>query len=313
MRQESFLMIIARRRRLRKPTSRQSGFTLVEMIIGSMLLTLLMFGMFSIYTTMMRLCASVSSSAYVSSDAANAVQRVTNDLREAQNFELMDGTGGVDGTAFGTAYDAVNGSTHAVICVTGIRLFSPAVFQSQAVPPSGSPQGTVGVTINGRAGTIALVGAAAPWDHNAAGTTLDIYRASYKQKKPDGTPMADGTARPNDGACLWITGTEQGADLGTLPGRVIAGRPIVKNIAPAPNAVQFFQPLTNPADPTSQPLANAVQIKITCGQYDFNHNGATSSDAAFGGVSQLSGNCVYMRDHTPFSAVNTGVNGHTQN
>ncbi len=301
------------RRRQSRPGSRESGFTLVEMTIGSMLLTLLLLGMFSIYTAMMRLCASVSASAYVSSDAANAVQRVTGDLREAQNFEMMDGNGSVDGASFGTAYDAIDGGTNAVICVTGIRLFSPAVYQSQSPPPAGYPQGTVGISINGRGGTTALTGTAAPWNHNAAGTTLDIYRASYKQKNPDGSRMADGTARPNDGACLWISGTEQGASLGTLPGGAIAGRPIVKDIAPVPNAVQFFQPLTNPADPASPPMPNAVQIKITCGQYDLTHNGATSSDAAFGGVSQLSGSCVYMRDHTPFSATNTGVNGHAQN
>jgi len=308
-----FLMMNVSRRRQSRPRSRESGFTLVEMTVSSLLLTLLLLGMFSIYTTMMRLCASVSASAYVSSDAANAMQRVSGDLREAQNFELMDGTGGVDNAAFGTAYDAVNGSTHAVICVTGIRLFSPAVYQSQSPPPTGYPQGTVGISINGRAGMTALTGTAAPWNHNAAGTTLDIYRASYKQKNPDGSPMANGTPRPNDGACLWMTGTEQGAGLGTLPGESIAGRPIVKNIAPASNAVQFFQPLTNPADAASPPLANAVQVKITCGQYDLTHDGATSSDAAFGGVSQLSGNCVYMRDHTPFNATSTGVNGHAQN
>ncbi len=299
--------------RHRRQKSRERGFTLVEMMLSSLLLTLLLLGAFGIYTSMMKLCASVSAADFVTSDAANAVQRVTGSLREAQNFELMDGGGSVDGASFGTTYDAVNGSTNAVICVTGIRLFAPAQFQSQSTPPAGSPQGTVGVTISGRAGVTALAGTAAPWDHNGVGATLDIYRASYKQKNPDGSPMANGTPRPNDGACLWIKGTEQGASLGILPGESIAGQPIVKDIAPVANAVQFFQPLANPADPASPPLPNAVQIKITCGDYDFAHRGATSSDAAFGGVSQLSGNCVYMRDHTPFSATDTGANGHAQN
>lgn len=297
----------------RRQGSRERGFTLAEMTISTLLLSLLLLGVISIYTSMMRLCASVSAAAFVTSDAANAVQRVTGSLREAQNFELMDGSGPVDGASFGTTYDAIDGGTNAVICVTGIRLFAPAVFQSQSAPPPGYAQGTVGVTISGRAGITALVGTAAPWNHNAAGTTLDIYRASYKQTNPDGSLMADGTPRPNDGACLWITGVEQGASLGTLPGGTIAGQPIVKDIAPVPNAVQFFQPLTNPADPASPPMPNAVQVKITCGQYDFAHNGATSSDAAFGGVSQLSGQSVYMRDHSPFSATNTGANGHAQN
>jgi len=306
-------MTSVRRQKQSRPGSRQSGFSLVEMTLSTLLLSLLLLGMFSIFTTMMRLCGSVSAAAYVSSDASNAVQRVTGDLREAQNFEMMDGGGPVDGAAFGTTYDAVDAGTGAVICVAGIRLFSPAVFQSQSAPPTGFPQGTVGITINGRAGVTALAGTAAPWDHNGAGTTFDIFRAGYKQKNPDGSPMADGTPRPNDGACLWVTGTEHGVALGTLTGGTVPGRPIVKDIAPVPNAVQFFQPLSNPADPASPPLPNAVQIKITCGQYDLTHNGATSSDAAFGGTSTLSGDCVYMRDHTPFSATDTGVNGHVQN
>lgn len=299
--------------RRRGPGNRQGGFTLAEMTIGSLLLSLLLVGVMGIYTGMMRLCASVSAAAFVSSDASAAVQRVTGNLREAQNFELMDGGGSVDGAAFGTAYDATDSGTGAVLCVTGIRLFAPAAFQSQSAPPAGYPQGTVGITIKGRAGVTALANAAAPWDHNGVGPTLDIFRASYKQKDAGGAPVPDGTPRPTDGACLWITGTERGTALGTLTGGTLPGRPIVKDIAPTANAVQFFQPLTNPADPTSPPLPNAVQIKVTCGQYDYTHNGATSSDAAFGGVSTLSGTCVYMRDHTPFNAAVTGTNGHAQN
>lgn len=311
-------MMTTDRRRPATRHARQGGFTLAEMTVGSLLLSLLLLGVMSLYTGMMRLCASVTAASFVSSDASVAVQRVTGNLREAQNFELMDGSGSVDGTAFGTDYDAMDSSGSTVLCVTGIRLFAPAGFQSQSAPPPGYPPGTVGITINGRAGVTALAGAAAPWDHNGVGPTLDIFRASYKQKDASGTPLPDGTRRPNDGACLWIVGTEHGVPLGTMAGGTMAGgtlpgRPIVKDIAPVPNAVQFFQPLTNPADPASPPLPNAVQIKITCGQYDYTHNGATSSDAAFGGVSTLSGACVYMRDHTPFSAAATGSNGHVQN
>lgn len=306
-------MTHAHRQARRRRRGRQRGFTMLEMIISVGLLSLLLVSVLGIYTQMMRLCASISAAALVSADASTAVQRVTGSLREAQNFELMDSGGGVDGASFGTTYDAVDPSTGAVVCVTGIRLFSPAVFQSQSTPPPGTPQGTVGITINGRAGVTALTGTTAPWDHNGAGTTLDIFRASYKQKNPDGSAMPDGTPRPSDGACLWMTGTEHGVNLGTLPKNTLPGRPIVKDIAAVPNAVQFFQPLTNPADPASPPMPNAVQIKIACGQFDLTHNGATSSDAAFGGVSQLSGQCVYMRDHTPFSATDTGTNGHAQN
>lgn len=322
--QERFLMASIQRRQHKQRTNlsgrggggrkcRQGGFTLVEMTFSTLLLGLLLLSVTGIYTAMMRLTASITASAFVSSDAANAVQRVSDNLREAQNFEMMDGSGSVDGAAFGTSYDATASGTGTVLCVAGIRLFAPVAFQSPSAPPSGYPQGTVGIQINGRAGVTALAGAATPWDHNAAGATLDIYRASYKQKDTGGSLVPDGTPRPNDGACLWIKGTERGAVLDTLAGNTISGRPIVKDIAPVPNAVQFFQPLSNPADPTSPPMPNAVQVKIACGQYDLTHKGATSSDAAFGGASQISGDCVYMRDHTPFSATSTGANGHVQN
>ncbi len=127
-----------------RPRNRQSGFSLLEMTFSTALLSLLLVGVIGIYTAMMRLCASVTAASFVSADAANAVQRVSDNLREAQNFELMDGIGAVDGVTFGTTYDATDTSTNAVLCVTGIRLFAPAAYQSAAAPRPATRRGQWG-------------------------------------------------------------------------------------------------------------------------------------------------------------------------
>lgn len=278
-------------RPMRRPSARsRGGFTLIEITISTFILGLMLVSIMGIYTAMMRLCASVTAASFVSLDAANAVQRVTNNLREAQAFELMDGPSSVDGTNFGTTYDATDGSNNTI--VTGIRLFSPGAYTSTGSPPNGYPAGTVGVTVSGSAYVAALTGTSAPWDHNKQGATLDIYRSDKL-----------GNPQPGTGAYLWLRGTEAGHAI---------NRAIVKSIAPQVNAVQFFQPRTNPADSSSPLVANAVQMKIVCAQFDLTHGGSTSSDSAGGTVSALSGECTYMRDHTPLSAGDSGSNGHAQ-
>ncbi len=276
---------------LRRPSARRrGGFTLIEITISTFILGLMLVSIMGIYTAMMRLSASVAASSFVSLDAANAVQRVANNLREAQAFELMDGPSSVDGTNFGTAYDATDGSGNTI--VTGIRLFSPGAYTATGAPPNGYPAGTVGVTVSGSSYVAALTGTSAPWDHNKQGATLDIYRSDKL-----------GNPQPSSGAYLWLKGTEAGQAI---------NRAIVKTIAPQVNAVQFFQPHTNPADQASPLIGNEVQIKIVCAKFDLTHGGSTSSDSASGAVSALSGDCTYMRDHTPLSAGDSGSNGHAQ-
>ncbi|MEO7715508.1 MAG: hypothetical protein ABIY70_04860, partial [Capsulimonas sp.] len=105
---------------------------------------------------------------------------------------------------------------------------------------------------------------------------------------------------PNSGTCLWEKGIDQG---------VSVNRAIIKSVAPSLNAVQFIQPYM-PDGVT--PIANEVKIKIISAYFD-PIRGYTSSDAANGNVTQLTGEVVYLRDHNPFGATSTSAHGRTQN
>lgn len=274
---------------LAPPRRRRGGFTLTELMFATGIFALLILGVVGIYIASLRLGVSVISDSSSSSDAANATQHVVNDLREAQNFELMDGTGQVDGTAFGTAYDATDSNGNTV--VAGIRIFAPGRY---AYPSSDPAYGNTIQVKTSATRTITLSGTSAPWDHNQVGTSLDIYRADYQK-----TGVADGTVDPSAGAALWAKGTDNG---------VTVNKPIIKSISPTVDAVQFIQPYDST---TGKPLTNEVKIKITCAAYAPTH-GEASSDSSAGGTCQITGECTYMRDHNPASTGSTDTNGRSQ-
>ncbi|BDI32333.1 hypothetical protein CCAX7_43840 [Capsulimonas corticalis] len=249
--------------------SKSRGFTLVEIMIGMGVFSLLMLGVMSLFITMLRLCASVNGASSSSLDAARGIQSVSDDLREARSFALMDG-----GT-YGTTYDAVD-STGNYVAVTGIHIVMPAANSSTSVK----------LTSGGSAQ--ALTGGTSLWDVKNDGVSLNYYRSN-----------TNGTPNPNTGTCLWENGIDQGQAV---------NRAIIKSVAPLPNAVQFIQPYM-PDGVT--PIANEVKIKIVSSYYDPIH-GYTSSDAANGNVTQLTGECVYLRDHNPFGVTSNGAHGRTQ-
>lgn len=248
---------------------RRGGFTLAELMVAMSVFALLTLGVISLFITMLRLCGSVQGATSASLDAANAVGRVTNSLREARTFTLMDGG------AFGTTYDAID-ANGIYVAVTGIRISFPA------------PVTTVAVTTPSTA-AVALSGSDALWNRKGAGQTLDFYRANL-----------DGTPNPRTGVCLWASGTENGQPV---------NGPVIKSIAPTLDAVQFIQP--NMPDGVT-PLANEVKVKITSAYYD-PARGYTSSDSATQVTTELTGECIYLRDHSPTGATSTGAHGQRQN
>ncbi len=252
------------------------GYTLVEVMASVMILSLLMAGVIGMFLAMLRIGGSVTGSVNASLDARSAIQRITGDLREARRFSLQDNA----------AYDATDANNN-VVAITAIQMTFPAARATV----------TVAKDVNANA-TAALPGpnAGALWDQND-GSALLFYRANWKQ--PDG---ADGTPNPNSGNCLWESGTENG---------VAVNGPIVKTIAPTPNAVQFIQPYIPGSSPAT-PIPNEIKIKLTTSSYDPVH-GAASSDSAAGGVTQLTGDCVFLRDHDPSGTSSSTANGHAQN
>lgn len=252
------------------------GYTLPEMMVSLGILSLLLTGVVSVFILMLRLSGSVIGASLSSTDAANGVQRITADLREADHFSLLDDA----------AHDAVDKNGNTV--VTGITITFPTPYVS---PLSGD--GKIYYTTGANVSRGPLVGANVPYNLGSQSpATVSFYRANWKQ--PEG---ADGTPNPATGKCLWVTGTENGVAL--TPG------PVIKTVAPTADAVQFTAP--RESDGVTL-IGTEAQIKIVSGQYDPIH-GTTSSDSAAGGATALTGDCVYLRDHNPTPAAAGGANG----
>ncbi len=253
----------------------RGGFTLVEIMASLMILGLMMAGVTGMFIAMLRIGGSVTGSVNASLDARNAIQRITSDFREARRFSLQDNT----------TYDATD-ANHNVVAVTGILITFPAAHAAVTVAKNAGGSSQVALSSQN---------ADALWDQSDGGALL-FYRANWKQ--PEGT---DGTANPNTGKCLWASGVENGAAV---------NGPVVTSIAPVLDAVQFIQPYIPGSNPAT-PIPNEVKIKLTTSNYDPTH-GTTSSDSAAGGVTQLTGECVFLRDHDQSGVTSNGVNGRAQ-
>ena len=174
---------------------------------------------------------------------------------------------------YSTTYYAVNPASSSNIVVTGVRIYAPSTAASTTI------------VVGGASGNVTLAGANALADPKVTGATLDFYRSDI-----------NGNPAPGTGTCLWMKGTENG---------VAVNRALVKTVAPAWNAVQFVQPYS--ADGIT-PLPNAITVKLTCSYYS-RINGNVSSDSGKGGVTQITGECIYLRNHDPNGVTSTGVQG----
>lgn len=255
-------------------------------MVSLSLFTLIIGGTTTLLVMLLRMCSNLAAGTMASVDASLAINRVTQNIRQAQSFQLMATEGGV------STY-AADPNNAANVAVTAVRVYTPR------------PAPVVNITINGAAKALPNAGTNQPalldrTTPSATGVdtrpTLDFYRSDK-----NGNPL------PSTGDCLWMTGTEDGQVIPTQAGKA-PGRALVSHIAPVWNAVQFIQPYM--PDGTT-PIKNAVVVKITCSYYS-RINGNASSDSGKGGVTQLTGECVYLRNHDPSGVSSGGAVGKRQ-
>ena len=269
------------RPRPRRTLSRtRRGFTLLETIISVSIFSIIVGGTTALLVMLLRMCNNLSAGAMASVDASLALGQITQTIRQAQDFELMDGTQAVDGAAFGSAFYAANPANAAQVAVTGVRVFAPANASSATI------------AVGGTSGNVTLSGTNALVNQEAVGQALDFYRSDDK-----------GNPQPTTGKYLWM------GKWGGGGGKPNSGRALVKSVAPQWNAVQFITPYM-PDGVT--PIRNVVTVKLTCSYYS-RINGEASSDAGKGGVTQLTGECVYLRNHSNTgTTASTGAKGKNQ-
>ena len=282
----------------------QRGFTLLEMMIAVSLMALLFTGVMALFIAAARTSVRTQAQVYATNDAANSIQRVVADLREAQSFALPtsvvtaqaeEGWITLSGTTlsqFATTYNTETINT-AIQMTTPPALIGSANGYTQA--------GVTQIKIQNSTGTISVP--VQPYQSDGMSSTTAFL---YYRGDADGTPDADptGSSVANAGTYFWRYSipSSQAFVLDVAHGNPF---PICKSVSIAPNAVQFVRPAYN-----NVPEKWQVELKIISGYYS-PINGTQTIEGG-SGISQLSGKCVYMRDHSttgaPHSARTQGSN-----
>ncbi len=239
------------------------GFTLIEVLTSLFALCLILTGSVALFIATLRMTASVTNSTSVSLDAATAAQRVIENLREAQDFVPVD-------ASRNPVPDGSSGS--------GLYICFPSAYKPVTVGRGGGA--TVTLSATPAAGPPSAV-----YDTSSFTKNLYIYRS-------------DGSGNPSEnGTCLWIQGTENGAAVpsSVVNGVAVPGHSLVKTLDPAsPSAVQFSKVMDTNTPPNVLPFR--VQISISCSTPDTLH-ARTSSDSTAGDTVSMTGECVQIRNH----------------
>ena len=289
---------------------RQRGFGLLESLICLSLMSLLFLGAMTLILTAARSTVRAQAQVYSTGDAANAIQNVVGQLREAADFSLPTsqtagqpesnwaGIGSVTMDHFSTTM--LNGET----INTAIEIMTPPTLTPTDNGYTASPlPGGLNVlgTASGsywEAGKVGSPWTSQPYNVQKNGglgvnTVTLIYRGD-----PDGTP--DSTA----GTYLWqYTLPTPGGEFDLAHNPPTA---ICKSVGTAPNAVQFVRP--------SFAEQNQVEVKIISSHYSPINGQQTNEEGSGASSSALVGKCVYMRDHyTGGNAIPTNTGSRTGN
>ena len=304
----------------RRRASRQSqcGFTLLEMMIAISLTALIFTGVMVLFDSAARTTIRTQAQIHATNDSANSIQYVVSQMREAQSFalptsalpntaEAQDMPGGwstLSGPSlslFSTTYDSGSGAEtiNTAIQMTSPPALTPATNGYKTIIPA-----ITAIQVQNSAGTTIPI-PSQPYQSSGGGSTKTvlIYRGD-----PNGTPDPNptGSAVTGAGTYLWEY-TVPATKLFTLDiaDPIPANRnpvALCKSVAKAPNAVQFVRPVYSGV---AQPWQ--VELKIISGYYSPIRGTETIEGST--GVTQLSGKCVYMRDH---SATGTPATASTQ-
>ena len=303
-------------RRLRQ----QRGMGLLEAVLCIALMSLMFLGAMDLILSAGRSTVRTQSQVYSNSDAANAVQRVIGQLREASTFSLP--TSGTPGTPEST-WTALAGTQTARFSTalngqainTGMEVVLPPLLTTQAngytatqangsLVPNIEVLSTTGGVWQAGHGTWT---APPTTNQQIGGVAASIVYLIYRGD-PDGTPDPDPTGNPNPkaGTYLWQYQIPNPPvfNPALYPNALSV---LCKSVAPAPNAVQFVRPFA--AQSGANPDQTQVEIKIISSYYSPINGRQTSEEGSGATSSQLSGKSVYMRDHCTDGSSSTTTPG----
>jgi len=279
---------------------RQRGFGLLEAMLCLSLMALLFLGAMTLILSASRGTVRTQAQVYSTGDAANSIQAVIGQLREASAFSLpTSGTAGVAeatwnpmGTTPLTQFSTIlNGETiNTAIQVISPPVMTPAAIGYTAFVPKLRVLSTGG---GGSFWEVTPYNVQVPGSVAASAVTL-IYRGD-----PDGTPDADPTGNPKPQAGTYLWQYALPADSSFNPA-LHPPTALCKSVSTAPNAVQFVRPYYVAE---GVPEQNELEVKIISSFYSPINGQQTSEEGTGASSSQLTGKCVFMRDHCTVSIV----------
>lgn len=250
-------------------TGRRGGFTLVEAVVGTVLVSLVFLGTMQLFIESQRGAQRTGVQVQASRDAAIGLQFALSNAREAWKYALPDGTGPA---AFLPPSGVVGDYKSATGLNTALELVMPA---------------TTGYTLRDASGAKFSYAAPGGYDRTvqAGGDLLWLYRGDA-DKTPDGTA----------GQFLWSRRRPAGAADATRDTFQAVCKFILTGHADgtaAADAVQFRPSL----DSSGAVIPNEVDVKIISGGASV-INGTQTNEAADGSsVNALYGKCALMRNH----------------
>ncbi len=280
----------------------RGGYTLLEMLIAVSLMSLVFLGGMDLVVSSSRTTVRTQAQLYATADAANSIQNFIGQVREAQIFRLPTSD------AANTAEDGWITPTNTLASQFSTTLSGGTVNTAieLTVPPALTPglngykTGVSDIQVQLSNGTAKhLTGPLALYASQTPGTVVIlIYRGD-----PDGTPDPDPTNSTVTGAgtYLWQYAIPVTGVFDTTANPPYA---ICKSISTAPNAVQFVRPASEPYQ---------AEVKIISGYYSPINGTQTSEEGNGTSTSQLTGKCVYMRDHITDAAPHTHTSQSSNN
>ena len=291
---------------------------LVETVLCVLLLSLMFLGAMDLIMSAGRTTVRTQSQVYANADAANALQAVIIQLRDASGFALPTSAAANQTETDWTPLNGVNTALFSTVSTLGgaaetintaIEIVSPTSLTpaqngyTTLVPqPNGGMGLPAGIRVVSQAG-----GPNGYWEANSGSWTVGtptnaqiagslasgvvlIYRGD-----PDGTPDADPTnppnAKPKAGTYLWQYSVPSDSTF-NLAAHAKNMKVLCKSVAPVSNAVQFVRPVYGAVVEKDQ-----VEVKIISSYYSPTNGRQTTEEGDGTTTSQLTGKCVYMHNH----------------
>jgi type II secretory pathway pseudopilin PulG len=271
-----------------------AAFTLLEAMISLGIMSVLMLASMDIFVNSLRMTSRSSAEVFASQDAAVAMRRVQDQVRESLWLALPDSNDAYDTSGHlyfndelasfpslsnyllsPQQYFMATDSTKTYTADTALFLATPTVDNA----PTFNTSSQNGVTPSNLTIPYSLYDRTQP---NNGG--ILYYRAD-----------ANGTPDPVAGTCFW----ELSSGANPTTNKALISSVDTKTW----NAVQFERPVLG----GNTPAQYEVEVKITSGYYSAINQQQTNESTGGGSTTQLVGRCVSMRDHE--TGTGTGVVG----